>query len=109
MKVMTERLLPTFRDGGNYTRSSLWGMFAMPLTEYIYGDLRTPMLILWGTVGFVLLICCANVAGLMLAKASGRAKEFAVRVALGARRWRLLRQELVETTLLAGVGTLSGL
>ncbi len=109
MKVLTERLIPGFRDGGNYARSSQWGMFAMPLTEYVYGDLRTPMLILWVTVGFVLLICCANVAGLMLAKASGRAKEFAVRVALGARRWRLLRQVLVETTLLAGAGTLAGL
>src|SRR5258708_4238531 len=109
VKVLTERVIPGFRDGGNYARSSMWGMFAMPLTEYVYGDLRTPMLILWVTVGFVLLICCANVAGLMLAKASGRAKELAVRVALGARRWRLLRQVLVESFLMAGVGTLLGL
>lgn len=109
VKVLTEQIINNMSSGRSYARNSKWGMFAIPLTEYIYGDLRTPMLILWATVGFVLLICCANVAGLMLAKASGRAKELAVRVALGARRWWLLRQILVESLLMAGAGTLLGL
>src|SRR5207244_7830381 len=92
-----------------YPRDSGWSMFAEPFTELQYGDLRTPMLVLLGAVGFVLLICCANVAGLMLAKASGQLKELAIRTALGARRSHLIRQVLVESLILASVGTIAGL
>ena len=92
-----------------YARDSQWGMFALPLTEFAYGDLKTPLLILLGGVAFVLLIGCANIAGLLLARASARAGEMAVRSALGASRWQLIRQTLVESSLLGLLGALSGL
>ena len=108
VRVLTERVIPTFQDGGKYARSSQWGMFIIPFSELIYGDLRMPLMVLSGSVGFVLLICCANVAGLMLAKASGRAKELAIRTALGARRGHLIRQVLVESVIIAACGTVIG-
>ena len=92
-----------------YPKASAWGLFAVPFTEFIYGDVRTPLLILLGAVGLVLLIGCSNVAGLLLARASGRAKEFAVRTALGGSPWRLARQMLTESLALAFVGMALGL
>jgi predicted permease len=110
MGVLTERLIQTAAGRAvSYPRDSGWAMFIEPATEFLYGDLRTPMLVLLGAVGFVLLICCANVAGLMLAKASGQLKELAVRTALGARRSHLVRQVMVESLLLAALGTAAGL
>ncbi len=93
---------------GAYARDSRWGMFIVPFTEFSYGDVRTPLLILLGAVGFVLLIACSNIAGLLLAKASSRAREFAIRVALGASRWELIRQALLETLILAAIGVALG-
>ena len=84
-------------------------MFAIPFTEYGAGDLRTPMLILLGAVGFVLLIACSNIGGLILARASARTREFAIRVALGAQRRDLLRQALTESFLLTAGGALLGI
>ena len=92
-----------------YPKASGWGLFAVPFTEFIYGDVRTPLLILLGAVSLVLLIACSNVAGLLLARASGRAKEFAVRTALGGSPWRLARQMLTESLALAFVGMALGL
>ena len=92
-----------------YPKASAWGLFAVPFTEFIYGDVRTPLLILLGAVSLVLLIACSNVAGLLLARASGRAKEFAVRTALGGSPWRLARQMLTESLALAFVGMALGL
>lgn len=92
-----------------YPKASAWGLFAVPFTQFIYGDVRTPLLILLGSVSLVLLIACSNVAGLLLARASGRAKEFAVRTALGGSPWRLARQMLTESFALAVAGMALGL
>jgi ABC-type lipoprotein release transport system permease subunit len=96
-------------EGSNsFSRASGWGMFAMPLTEFIGGSLRKPLTMLLIAVGMVLLIACANIAGLQMARASARERDLAIRVALGAQRVRLLRQALVESIVLTVAGVALG-
>jgi predicted permease len=102
-----KRLEEIRREGtGSFGLSAGWGMFAQPWTQDAAGDLRKPLFALFAVVAMILLIACANISGLMLARASTRTRELAIRTALGASLRQITMQFVVETTLLAGTATL---
>lgn len=105
--ALTDSLRKQF--GGNYPPESAWSLRLVPLGETVVGNVRQPLLLIMGAVAMVLLIGCVNIANLLLARATARARQMAVRQALGAPRRRLIRQLLTESLLLSSLGGLAGL
>jgi predicted permease len=99
----------TAEGAQSYAKASGWGMFSEPVIEFVSGDLRQPLFVLLAAVGTMLLIICANIAGLQLARASGRQREFSIQIALGAGSYRLAQQALMEGLCLSLGGTVLGL
>jgi len=109
MRVLTDRVYNSGTPSAAIAKSNNWSISLVHFTDDSAGDNKPALVLLLGAVAFVLLIACSNIAGLMVARTSVRARELAVRAALGASRFRLLRQMLSESLLLAVTGGAIGL
>jgi putative ABC transport system permease protein len=105
-----QRLLPAFRQQfPNHIKPGDRGIGLTSYQQFLVGDVQSTLWLLFGAVAFVLMIACANVANLLLERGARREGEIAIRIALGASRWRLMRQLLIESWSLALAGSLAGL
>ena len=104
LRVIDQRLAQAYPDENKQRQSTL-----VSLHERVVGDIRAALLVLFGAVGLLLLISCANFANLLLVRVEARRQELTIRSALGASRWRLIGQTLVESVLLALLGGAAGL
>jgi putative ABC transport system permease protein len=104
-----DRLAAEVRQNQAAGRDQDWGLYTIPITEAVVGNIKGALYVLMGAVAFVLLIACANLANLLLARATGRQREIAIRTAMGAGRGRLARQLLTESVLLSVIGGAGGL
>ena len=102
-------LFPAMKAAGHPEWNTDAATVMIGLKEHIAGTMRRPLEILWCAVGMILLIVCVNLSNLLLARAAGRSKEFALRISLGAKRGRLIRQLLTESLVLSGMGALLGI
>jgi len=101
-------LVEELKKSGSIERDAQARLDAIPLQEGLTSDLRQPLMLLWGAVGFVFLLGCVNIGGMLLARASGRTGEIATRLALGAPFSRIVRQLLIESTVLGLFGGIAG-